>query len=385
MSKITAITTYKVALPTRRKHEWASSAGDPIGTHLLVEVRTADGLVGWGETTPMATWGGVGGKYDGSTVDATRTLIDRYLTPRLLGEAVDNLGRLHRTMDVAVKGNTYAKSAVEMACYDATGKALGVPVHTLLGGLVRERVQVCHSIGIMDQRSAVAEGVAAAREGMTSLKVKTARNYSDDVGIVRELRAELGEGMDLRVDGNEGYPDVPTAVRITREQESFGISICEQPLASDSGLAELRRRVNVGIMADESAWSVNDVARLSHAGAIDYFSLYITKAGGLMKAVTAGRFAEAMGLSCDIGGSVEFGIGNAANLHLAAVLPAATLPSVLPLTAPEGTATTMIAGRYYVDDIVTEAFGHSEGYLDVPSGPGLGIEVDVDKVRKYSV
>ncbi|KAE8765675.1 mandelate racemase/muconate lactonizing enzyme family protein [Georgenia thermotolerans] len=384
MSKIETINTHKVTLPTRRKHEWASSVGDPIGTHLLVEIRTSDGIVGWGETTPMATWGGVGGRYDGSTVDATRNLIDDYLAPRMLGEPVDNIVRLHRTMDSAVKGNTYAKAAVEMACYDAAGKALGVPVHTLLGGAVRQNVRACHSIGIMAQDAAIEEGVAAVREGITSLKIKTARNYADDVGIVRGLRAELGEDVDLRVDGNEGYPDVATAVRVTREQEEFGISICEQPLASDTGLAELRSRVNVGVMADESAWSVSDVARLNHAGAIDYFSLYVTKAGGLMKAVTSGRFAEAMGLSCDIGGSVEFGIGNAANLHLAAVLPAANLPSVLPLTAPEGAATTKVAGRYYMDDIVTQAFRYADGCLTVPSEPGLGIEVDTDKVRKYS-
>lgn len=385
MSTIESITTHKITLPARRKHEWASSMGDPIGTHLLVEIRTSDGIVGWGETTPMPTWGGVGGRYDGSTVDATRSLVDGYLAPRLIGAPVQRIAAIHQIMDAAIKGNTYAKAALEMACYDAAGKGLGVPLHVLLGGAVREQIRTCHSLGIMPQDEAVAEGVAAAREGMRSIKVKTARDYASDVGIVRGLREQVGEEIEIRVDGNEGYPDVATAVRVTREQEAYGISLCEQPLGSDRGLALVRSRVGTAVMADESAWSVTDIARLSDTDAADSVSVYITKAGGLLKAVTAGRFAEAVGMTCDIGGSVEFGIGNAANLHLAAVLPAATCSSVLPLSAAEGSATTTIAGRYYTDDVITGSFTFADGYIAVPDGPGLGVEVDLDKVRRYSI
>lgn len=385
MSTIEKIITHKVALPTRRTHEWASSVGDPIGTHLLVEVRTSDGAVGWGETTPMATWGGVGGRYDGSTVDATRVLVDRCLAPRIVGQPVEAIAALHQQMDAALKGNSYAKAGLEMACLDAAAREMNVPVHALLGGAVRQQVRTCHSLGIMPQADAIAEGVAAVSEGSRSLKVKTARNYASDVGVVAGLREQLGEDVEIRVDGNEGYPDVSTAVRITREQEAYGISLCEQPLGSDRGLAQVRSRISTAVMADESAWSVTDVARLHTADAADAISVYVAKAGGLLKAVTVGRFAEAVGMTCDIGGSVEFGIGTAANLHLAAALPAVTCSSVLPLNAADGSTTTTIAGRYYTDDVIKGALEFSDGHLSVPTGPGLGVEVDVEKIQRYSV
>jgi muconate cycloisomerase len=111
----------------------------------------------------------------------------------------------------------------------------------------------------------------------------------------------------------------------------------------------------------------------------------VTKPGGLYRARQQAELAASLGLTHDIGGSIEMGIGNAANLHLGAAMPLATLPSVCPVTKPAGAAGPEVAGIYYLDDVVTEPFRFEDGKVMVPAGPGLGVEVDVEKLAHYAV
>ena len=111
----------------------------------------------------------------------------------------------------------------------------------------------------------------------------------------------------------------------------------------------------------------------------------MTKPGGLYRARQQADLADALGLYSDIGGSIESGIGNAANLHLGAATRIARLPSVGPTSKPAGGPGPAIAGCYYLDDVVTEPFRFEDGAVLVPEGPGLGIEVDVEKLRKYAL
>jgi len=144
-------------------------------------------------------------------------------------------------------------------------------------------------------------------------------------------------------------------------------------------------RIDVPVMADESAWDVHDLLELVELGAAECFSCYVTKPGGLYRARQQGELAVALGLYHDIGGSIELGIGNAANLHLGAALPLAILPSVCPVTKPAGEAGPEIAGVYYLDDVVAEPFRFEDGKVMAPDGPGLGVEVDVEKLARYAV
>ena len=120
-------------------------------------------------------------------------------------------------------------------------------------------------------------------------------------------------------------------------------------------------------------------------GAADYFSCYVTKPGGLFRARQQAEAARRLGMLCDIGGSIETGIGNAANVALGAAVENAVLPSVCPVSGPEGSVRPEIAGIYYLDDLIVAPFGFEDGRVLVPEGPGLGVEVDVAKVEKYSV
>jgi len=187
------------------------------------------------------------------------------------------------------------------------------------------------------------------------------------------------------VDGNEGYRDVWEAIRVTRRQEEYDILLCEQPMMGIRALARIAARIDSPVMADESAWTVHDIMELAENDAADCFACYVTKPGGLYRAVQQANVADALGMYSDIGGSIESGIGCAANLHLGAATRIATLPSVCPVAKPAGGKGPEIAGIYYLDDVVTEPFGFEDGCVLVPEGTGLGIEVDEDKLRKYAV
>jgi muconate cycloisomerase len=137
-------------------------------------------------------------------------------------------------------------------------------------------------------------------------------------------------------------------------------------------------------MADESAWNATDILELHNKQAAECFSCYVTKPGGLWRAKQQAEVGNTVGMYSDIGGSIEFGIGTAANLHLGVALERAILPSVVSVTTVAGEAGPSMAGVYYLDDIVATPFTFRDGVLLAPDGPGLGIEVDEEKVRHYA-
>jgi muconate cycloisomerase len=286
-------------------------------------------------------------------------------------------------MDLAVKGYPYAKTAVDEALYDIKGRALGVPVYELLGGLYREEIPVAHSLGWMEYEEATSEAAAAVAEGIKTIKIKVGRSEGYDVGVVRQVRDTIGDEVDIVVDANQGWPTPKYAIRVLRQMEEYGIRYAEQPVEGIARMAQVAQAVDVPIMADESAWTPQDVLEIAERRAADMISLYTTKPGGLFKAKKVAAVAEAAGLPLNVNGSHETGVGNAANLHLVASTAAVTEAGVFPVTTIEGDQPTEMAGKMYLDDIVTRPFVYRDGHLVVPSTPGLGIELDEDKVDKY--
>jgi muconate cycloisomerase len=383
--KITGHRCYFVKLPPRRVHNWASKMDTPIGSHLLLRLETDEGLVGWGEAPALATWGGAHMMYFGETPQTVQHIISEYLFPAIQGRSPLEIGALHAAMDRVVKGHPYAKAAVDIALHDLAGQALGVPVYVLLGGAYRDRIPIAHSLGIMENAPAVAEAEEAVAEGVRTIKAKTGLDPQRDIELVRLLRQTLGPQVAIRVDANEGYRSVSEAVRITRAMEAFDLAFTEQPVADLEELALIARQVQVPVMADESAWTPQDILRIHALHAAELISLYVTKPGGLYRAREVAAVAEAAGLRCDIGGSIEMGVGNAANLHLGAATRIAELASVCPVSRPAEALEGQIAGVYYLDDIISEPFTCVDGAVLVPQRPGLGIQVDERKLAKYSI
>jgi len=382
--KISGCEIFLVALPNRRHHTWASKMTAPIGRHAVVRVDTDEGLSGWGEAPAGISWGGPHGRYCGESPETVRHVIAEHLIEAVKGLDPRDIAVIHSAMDKAVKGNPYAKAALDMASYDIAGKAAGVPVYRLLGGQFRDRIEVAHSLGIMPVEKCVDEAVMAVEEGAKTLKCKTGLDPERDVEVVRKLRERLGGEVKIRVDGNEGYRNVWEAIRVTQRQEEYNILLCEQPLMDNRQLAFVAERIGCPVMADESAWTVHDILELHELKAASCFSCYVTKPGGLHRAKQQADIAAALGMYSDIGGSIESGIGNAANLHLGAASERAILPSVSPVSKPEGAAGPSVAGVYYLDDLIAEPFRFEGGCVLVPDGPGLGIEVDTDKLEKYA-
>jgi muconate cycloisomerase len=346
---------------------------------------TDEGISGWGEAPAGITWGGPHMRYFGESPETVCLIIQRYLEAVLIGRDPRDLAVIHHAMDQAVKGHPYAKAAIDIACHDIAGKAAGVPVYRLLGGRFRDRIQLAHSLGIMPLERCIEEAIAAVDEGALTIKCKTGLDPERDVQIVRALRHRLGGEIKIRVDANEGYGDVWQAIRVTRRQEEFDLLLCEQPVMGMRELGLFAERVETPVMADESAWNCHDILELVEHKAAACLSCYVTKPGGLYRARQQADLAATLGLYCDIGGSIESGIGNAANLHLGAATRIATLPSVCPVSKPAGAAGPSIAGCYYLDDLITEPFRYEAGAVLVPDGPGLGIEVDIEKLERYAV
>src|SRR5690606_34836230 len=143
------------------------------------------------------------------------------------------------------------------------------------------------------------------------------------------------------------------------------------PVMGALQLARVAERIDCPVMADESAWTAHDILELVDYNAAACISCYVTKPGGLYRARQQADLADALGLYCDIGGSIESGIGHAAILRHGAATRIATIPSVTPVGKPKGAAVPENAGIYYLDALTTEPFRFEDGHVLVPEGPGL--------------
>jgi muconate cycloisomerase len=380
--KIAKIETVPIRLPTRRVHQWASLT-TPIGVYVIVKLYTDEGLVGLGEAPVLKDWGGDHGRYFGETPRTTAHVINDILAPALKDADPRRIETVHELMDKAVKGYPYAKAAIDMALYDVIGKAMNVPAYQLIGGCFRERVAIAHSLGLMEIDKAVDEALQAKSEGIKTIKLKGGVDGKRDVELVKQMRKAMGPDVNLCVDANQGYPSPKAAVRVTKAMEEYNLVYMEQPVEGIDRMAEVARRVDTPIMADESAWTAQDALEIVSKKAADMISIYTTKPGGIFKAKKVAAVAEAGGLQCNVNGSVETGVGNAANLHLAASTGIAGFACVLPVSAPKDKGKKGIAGIYYQDDIITEPFSYDDGAILVSSRPGLGVELDEDKIKHY--
>lgn len=384
MPAIKQIETDLIELPTRREHKWAGLT-EPIGRYVLVHATDDDGRVGWGEAPALKDWGGEFGRYFGESPLITKVVIEAYLAPAIAGLQLGNFAELHARMDAAIKGYPYSKAAVEFAIYDLTGRWLGIPVHVLLGGQARSRVPVTHSIGLISIVDAATESAQVVAEGIRTIKIKVGVDRKRDIEIVRVVREAVGPEIDICIDANEGYETPGEAIATVREMEKHSLKYVEQPVAGIERLAEVARAIDVPVMADESAWNGHDVLQIIECRAAEIVSIYTTKPGGLYKAMEVAAVCRAAGIICNVNGSVETGVGNLANIQLAAAAPAVTLSCVVPVSTPAEWLESQIGGIYYKDDLIAAPMRLVDGAIEVPTGPGMGIEVDKAKIDTYRV
>ena len=366
--KIADVRIARADIPVRRPHKMSFTTLEAVN-FVFVRIETADGHVGWGEAACLG-----GPTWSEESAESVAATIERYVAPWLVGMDATAIESASREMARRIQGNPFARAAVEMALWDVNGRALGVPVHRMLGGRVRDRVPLSWSLAVADPEAEVEEARARVAARHRIFKVKTgALPWAEDVARVRRLREALGPGVSLRVDANQGW-DRPTALRAIAALEPLGVDFVEQPLPrwDVEGLSEIGRRVGVPIMADESCFSPQDALRLARAGGVSILGLKLTKSAGIAGALAVARIAEAAGMGCYVGCMIETSLGTAAYLQVA--LAAAPVTWGCELFGP-----LLLAG-----DVVEAPVAYADGDVLALDGPGLGVEVDEAALRAWA-
>ena len=366
---IASIRSTIVDIPTVRRHE-LSSLSITAQSYVIVEVRLANGAEGVGEA---ATLGGP--RWSEESVEAIKANIDAYLAPALVGLPADQFEVAGARMDAAAKRNNAAKAAIETALFDAVGKTLGVPAALLLGGMVRESVPVLWTLASGDpgQEIEEAERNLAARLHET-FKVKIgAQSLEADLARLRRLAAALDGRASLIVDANQAW-DETTAVRCLPVLAELGVRLLEQPLPAWSvpGMARIRARSAVPLMADESVFSAHDMLAVAQAAAADVVSLKLVKHGGLLNLRNVAAVARAAGIGLYGGCMLESSIGAAAHLQAFAGLRELAW------------GCEHFGPRILTDDLAEEPLRFENFQVHLPTGPGIGVTLDQDKLRRYA-
>jgi muconate cycloisomerase len=347
-------------IPVKRPHKMSFTTLQAVN-FAFVRIETRGGLVGWGEAACLG-----GPTWSEESSESVQSVIERYVAPWLVDRDAAEIEPLRREMARRVQGNPFARAAVEMALWDLNGRALGVPVHRLLGGRVRDRVPLSWSLAVTSADAEIEEAREKVARGHRIFKIKTAAHpVAHDVERVRRIREAVGPGVSLRVDANQGW-DRPTALAAIRALEPYGLDFVEQPVPrwDLDGMADIARRVTVPVMADESCGTPHEALAIARLGGVSILALKLTKSAGILGTMAIARIAEAAGMSCYVGCMIETSLGTAAYLQVA--LAAAPVTWGCELFGP-----LLLTG-----DVVHRPVQYADGAILALEGPGLGVEVD---------
>jgi muconate cycloisomerase len=370
--KITRVETIPVNVPIRPQFQIRGSLGMHVESpFLIVRLHTDEGITGLGEVSSTPVWSGE------DQVTAAH-VIANFLGPALQNEDSRDIERLTVKMRRAVAGNPFTKSGIEIALWDLLGKSAGLPVYRLLGGKVRETVPIKMSVSGAEPARAAELAEWALGQGLTALKVKVGIEPEGDIARVKAVRAAIGPDVRLGVDANGGWSTRVAIQTIRRLVDSCGIYFAEQPVAplDVQWMADVRRNVPVPVMADESCYTIQDAMTLVRAEAADILSVYVGTGGGIGPARKIAALAEAAGLTCTVGSNLELGIASAAMAHLATATPG---------VGAEEFPCDILGPIAYEEDLLVEPLEVCDGAVRAPDKPGLGVELDENKLARYRV
>ncbi|WIY01141.1 enolase C-terminal domain-like protein [Amycolatopsis mongoliensis] len=362
--KITDVEAIPFAIPYRKPLRFASGEVR-AAEHVLVRVRTDDGVVGVAEAPPRPfTYG--------ETQAGIVAVIERIFAPQVVGlsllEREVVAQRLARTVS-----NPAAKAALDMAIWDALGRSLDVQVTELLGGYT-DRLRVAHMLGFDEPAAMVAEAERMRdRHGITTFKVKVGRRpVSLDTAVVRALREGLGDDVDLYVDGNRGWTAAESA-RAMKQMNDLGLLFAEELCPADDVLGRrwLVSRLDVPFIADESAVTPADVTREVLGGSATAVSIKTARTGFTGSQRTH-HLAEGLGLEVVMGNQIDGQLGSACTVAFG---------SAFKLTSHRAGELSNFLDMS--DDLLTEPLEITDGELAIRPGAGLGVEIDPDKLARY--
>jgi muconate cycloisomerase len=361
--RIVALEPCIVEVPLRRPVRGVHGV-TAVQRSVLVRVAAGDGPEGWGNVDPTPG-------YSRLSVEDIRDTVAG-LGPALIGLDPFNIRAALAVMDARVDGRSEAKAAVEMALCDLKARALGVPLHSLLGGRIKDRITLNAWIGTVPPAQAAAEAHEWLTRGFASAKIKLEGADPEGLARVAAVRDAVGDGLALRVDFNESLP-LADAVPFIRKLEPFRLTLVEQPVPREqiAALAEIRSGIDVPLMADESVTGPDSLIEIIRSRAADIVKLKVMKQGGLTRTLAMVETAAAAGLGVVIGHGFGLTLSTLAEATVAAVSPAV-------LDGCEAVGPLKMAG-----DVVTAPAVLDRGVIMLPDAPGFGAEVDRDALARY--
>ncbi|KAF1050212.1 muconate/chloromuconate family cycloisomerase [Xylophilus sp.] len=357
-------------IPTIRPHKFsfgAISRQSPV----VVQLWLSDGATGFGEA---ATIGGP--SWNEESPESILHAVRSYLAPAVTGQDAARFEALLQRMDAVCKGNAFAKSAVEMAAIDAAARSRGLPAWQLLGGKLHASLPLAWTLASGDSTRDMEEAermMAAGRHRIFKLKIG-ARSAADDVAHVSRIARGLDGRASLTVDINEAW-DGNTARRWIPELVDVGVTLFEQPVAKWN--VEALHQVTAAaphralVMADETVCTPQDALLLARRNASHVFSLKVAKHGGLLRTRAVAAIAQAADIGWYGGTMLETSLGSAASAHVFATL--------------DGTHHNceLFGPQLLADDIVAEPMAVRDFALQLPDGPGFGVEVLPERLERF--
>ncbi len=374
---ITVVSAEPIHGQIRRDVTIVSSLGEHVvGNYVLVRIADEAGHIGLGEASVTSVW-------SGETQTGTIAVIREVLAPLVVGSDPFDSEWIFRRLERAAFGNSFARAALEMALLDLQGQILNVPAYKLLGGRDRppvagepsqrlqfvlgsdRGVRLKFVIGAVEPNLAAERARGMVGRGWRAIKVKVGRDARADVDRLKAVRDAIGPDVFLSVDANGGYT-VEQAMWAGRHFEKLDVALFEQPTrrGDHAGMAEVRQRCNIPVMADESVFTAQDVLEIIRCRAADVLSLYPGKHGGIRATMNLARTAESAGITCTIGSNLEREVATAAMAHVAVATP-----NIICERFPGD----LIGPLYFEKPLTASPLRYNADRLFVPEGAGLGV------------
>jgi muconate cycloisomerase len=382
---IDQIEVFITEMPTRVRRTFSSGSydtgapRDALGKPVVVKIH-ADGVVGYGQIRPISP-----GHFVADTVHSVVAVITDIYGPLLLGRSVWDIEAIHEAFNGRLAGNPAARAVLDIALHDAWGKALGVPVSTLLGGACQQSIPIEWSVSMADD---VAVMIAEARRAVDEFGIKVLclkaagkGGWRQDVSNFEAVRKAIGDDIVIGADPNTGWT-FPETIAYMQAVKDLDLGYMEQPTERRDlrTLAAIRMNANgVPVMADESLFTLADAFALAATRAVDVFCVKLYKVGGLSAARKIAAVAEAANIQLNCGGlAVLSQLEAAASAHFCASIPAKRT-----FGAAEFAFGLNTVGP---DPLVPEpGLTLRAGAVEMPTGPGLGIVVDEQALVRHTI
>lgn len=370
--KIESIEAIPVCIPLTAERRMISALGrHEVSRFVLVRLTTDTGLVGAGEATATPRW-------SGETVWGAQAIIQNLFAPLLKGSDLADLSMITERMNLAAIDNWFAKSAIEMACWDVLGQCDAKPVYELLGGAVRPlTIRNRFSLGAYAPAVAAERAAQRVASGFTTIKVKVGTGPELDVERVHAVREAIGPDIHLTIDANGGWNDEQARYCLERIQDCH-VELVEQPLPRGdyTHLKRLRQDLGIKVLADESCFDEVHLKELIAHECCDAITLYPGKQGGIAQARRMAMLAGEAGIPCTIGSNLEWDIGAAAMMQFVVSTPNVQIESI---------PGDCLGPSYHEFSIVKNPLKIEGPFTSLSTQPGLGVTPDWDLIEQHRI